>query len=215
MTGCCDENDASLAVLRERQCRMLWIVLGINAVMFCVEFGAGWLAGSTALLADSLDMLGDTLVYSLSLIVVARGDRWKAVSAAFKGVIMLAFGLLVLAEAAGKAYAGDPPVVGLMAGVGLLALVSNSFCLYLLTRHRDDDVNMRSSWVCSRNDLIANSGVLLAAGLVLLSGSRWPDVIIGVLIAGVFLRSAIGVLRQARRTYQDAGVDGISSAVSR
>lgn len=211
MTGCCNENDAALVVLRERQSRMLWTVLVINAVMFAVEFGAGWLAGSTALLADSLDMLGDTLVYSLSLIVVARGDRWKAVSAGFKGAIMVGFGLVVLAEAANKAYAGAPPVVGLMAGVGLLALTTNTFCLYLLTRHRDDDVNMRSSWVCSRNDLIANSGVLLAAGLVLLSGSRWPDVIIGVLIAAVFLRSAAGVLRQARQTYRQASVGGTSS----
>ncbi len=211
MTGCCNENDAALVALRERQSRMLWTVLAINAVMFVVEFGAGWLAGSTALLADSLDMLGDTLVYSLSLIVVARGDRWKAISAGFKGAIMVGFGLVVLAEAANKAYAGAPPVVGLMAGVGLLALTTNASCLYLLTRHRDDDVNMRSSWVCSRNDLIANSGVLLAAGLVLLTDSRWPDVVIGVLIAAVFLRSAAGVLRQSRQTYCQASGDGASS----
>ncbi|MES1945301.1 cation diffusion facilitator family transporter [Salinisphaera sp. PC39] len=205
MSACCDEDDAHIAELRERQTRMLWAVLAINASMFLVEFTAGWLAASNALMGDSLDMLGDTLVYGLSLFVVARSDRWKAVSAGFKGTIMLGFGLLVLGDAVAKAWSGDTPQYGIMAAVGLLALLANTLCLVLLTRHRGDDVNMRSAWVCSRNDLVANSGVLVAAALVAGTGSRWPDVIVGAAIAALFLRSAIGVLGQARLTLTGAG----------
>ncbi len=201
MAGCCDENDGHILAMRDRQARVLWVVLAINAVMFVIEFAAGWLAASTALLADSLDMLGDSLVYSLSLFVVAKSVRWKAISAGFKGMVMLGFGLLVLGQAVAKAIAGHAPQPGIMAVVGAAALAANIVCLVLLTRHRGDDVNMRSSWICSRNDLFANSGVLIAAALVALTGSLWPDVIVGVAIAALFLHSSVGVLRDARSTF--------------
>lgn len=177
---------------------MLWIVLAINAVMFLVEFTAGWLASSTALLGDSLDMLGDTLVYGLSLVAVARGSRWIGVSTTAKGVIMVAFGIVVLAEAAHKVVTGTVPHAPVMGAIGGLALAANITCLVLLTRHRGDDVNMRSSWICSRNDLLANAGVLLAAALVAVGAGIWPDVVVGILIAALFLRSAAGVLRDGR-----------------
>lgn len=212
MPTCCDENDSHIAVLRERQARMLWTVLAINAVMFVVEFTAGWLASSNALLGDSLDMLGDTLVYSLSLFVVARSTRWKAVSAAFKGTVMLGFGLLVLGDAVSKALFGSVPQPAAMAAVGTVALAANTFCLMLLTRHRNDDVNMSSAWICSRNDLIANSGVLAAAGLVVWSGSRWPDVIVGGAIATLFVYSSIGVLRDAWKSAAGAAERTASAA---
>ncbi|WP_043768218.1 cation diffusion facilitator family transporter [Algiphilus aromaticivorans] len=202
--NCCNENDPCLTALRERQTRMLWTVLAINAVMFVVEFTAGWLASSNALLGDSLDMLGDSLVYGLSLFVVARSTRWKAVSAGFKGTVMLGFGVLVLADAVHKALLGGAPQAGTMAAIGALALAANSVCLLLLTRHRSDDVNMRSAWVCSRNDLIANGGVLLGAALVAVSGSRWPDVVVGTVIAALFVYSATGVLRDSRRSFSAA-----------
>lgn len=202
--NCCNENDPCLTALRERQTRMLWTVLAINAVMFVVEFTAGWLASSNALLGDSLDMLGDSLVYGLSLFVVARSTRWKAVSAGFKGTVMLGFGMLVLADAVHKALLGGAPQAGTMAAIGALALAANSVCLLLLTRHRSDDVNMRSAWVCSRNDLIANGGVLLGAALVAVSGSRWPDVVVGTVIAALFVYSATGVLRDSRRSFSAA-----------
>ena len=201
MPGCCSENDAHLQHMRDRQSRMLWAVLAINTLMFVVEFTAGWLASSTALLADSLDMLGDSLVYGLSLFVVAKSLRWKAVSAGCKGVVMLGFGVLVLGEAVIKAMAGDTPQSGVMAVVALIALAANIVCLVLLTSHRGDDVNMRSSWICSRNDLFANASVLVAAVFVAWTQSVWPDVIVGALIAGLFLHSSIGVLRDARANY--------------
>ena len=207
MAGCCSEDDAHLQKMRESQKRVLWIVLALNAVMFVGEFTAGWIAGSTALLADSLDMLGDTLVYGLSLAVIAQGARAKAISAGFKGAIMLGFGLLVSVQLVFKLIYGLPPEATLMAGVGALALIGNIVCLILLTRHREDDVNMSSVWVCSRNDLFANSGVIVAAALVALTQSIWPDIIIGAAIAGLFIRSSIGVLRDARTAY-DASPSG-------
>jgi len=214
MADCCNENDAHLAALRERQARILWIVLILNAVMFVGEFTAGWLAHSTALLADSLDMLGDTLVYGLSLFVIGGSTRAKAGSAGFKGSIMLGFGLLVAVQAVIKAVHGIPPQSAIMASVGALALAGNIICLVLLTRHRGDDVNMSSAWICSRNDLIANSGVILAAGLVALTSSVWPDVAIGGLIAALFLRSSIGVLGDAFAAYRQSpgAVDGDANA---
>lgn len=210
--NCCDENDPGLAELRESQARMLWAVLAINAVMFVVEFTAGWLASSNALLGDSLDMLGDSLVYALSLFVVARSMRWKAISATFKGIVMLSLGLLVLVDAGVKAWSGTAPQYGVMAAIGLLALAANTVCLLLLTRHRGDDVNMRSAWICSRNDLIANTGVLIAAGLVAWSGSRWPDVIVGAAIASLFIRSAIGVLCQAYLSFREESAPGTTDS---
>ncbi|ROO28558.1 cation transporter [Salinisphaera orenii] len=205
MACCCNENDADIAALRRNQARVLWAVLALNAVMFVGEFTAGWLAQSTALLADSLDMLGDSLVYALSLFVIDRGGRAKAGAAGFKGSIMLAFGLIVAADVLYKAFHGAAPVSAIMAVAGTLALIGNVVCLILLTRHRGDDVNMGSAWICSRNDLIANSGVILAAGLVALTHSVWPDIIIGGVIAAVFLRSSIGVLADALAHWRQAG----------
>ena len=199
---CCNEDDCHLEELRTRQTNVLWVLLAINAVMFLAEFVAGWVGSSTALLGDSLDMLGDGIVYGFSLFVVARSVRWKAVSAGFKGGIMAVFGIAVLVEAVGKLAWGHAPQPGLMAAVGAVALAANSICLVLLTRHRGDDVNMRSAWVCSRNDLIANGSVLIAAALVFMLHSPWPDILVGAGIALLFLRSSLDVLQDARQTYR-------------
>src|SRR5699024_9168017 len=117
---------------------------------------------------------------------------WKATSAGVKGAVMMSFGVLVLAEAVHKALWGSTPEYALMIAIGLLALGANVACLILLTRHREDDVNMSSAWICSRNDLVANTGVVLAGVVVLATGSFWPDVIVGVVIAAVFVQSAVG-----------------------
>ncbi len=195
MDHCCHTNPDMLAALRERQKGVLQIVLAINAVMFMAEFIAGLLAHSTALLADSLDMLGDALVYGLSLYALHRSSRWRAGAALTKGVIMGVFGVGVVIEAVMKMMAGVVPEGSIMGVFGTLALVANVSCLVLLMRHRTDDLNMRSTWVCSRNDVIANSGVLLAAAGVAMTGAAWPDILIGLLIAGLFLSSAWDVMR--------------------
>jgi cation diffusion facilitator family transporter len=197
MSGCCSGSGCELEGLRTRQSSTLKIVLLLNALMFAVELTAGLLAGSTALLADSLDMLGDALVYGFSLYVVARSLRWKAAAALIKGLVMAAFGLFVVAQALYRATVPIPPQAETMGTVGLLALAVNGLCFALLWRHRGEDINMRSVWLCSRNDIAANIAVLGAAAAVAWSGSRWPDIVVGLLIASLFLHSAYSVLKDA------------------
>lgn len=197
MSNCCEDKSCEIAGMREQHSRVLWIVLAINASMFVVEGWAGLVAHSTSLLADALDMLGDALVYGFSLFVLARSARWQAGAALAKGGFMLLFGLGVLAEAGYKAFDPILPTTETMATIGALALAANLVCFFLLYRHRGDNLNMSSTWLCSRNDLIANVGVLLAAGGSYLLVSRWPDIFVGSIIAGLFLSSALKVLRQS------------------
>lgn len=197
MSDCCSDKGCELEALRGRQGSVLKIVLVINAVMFLAEGTAGLLAHSTALLADSLDMLGDALVYGFSLYVLSRGGRWQAVSALFKGAIMAVFGVFVLGEALYKVFFPVLPVAQAIGIVGVTALIANSVCLLLLWRHKSDDINMNSVWLCSRNDIIANSSVLVAGAGVWLTASGWPDIIVGLSIAALFLRSAIHVISRA------------------
>ncbi len=198
MTNCCEDKACEMTALREKHRRVLQIVLLINALMFMVESISGWKAHSTALIADSLDMLGDALVYGLSLYVLARSGREQAMVALIKGIFMLVFGLGVLAEAAYKVVYPVMPVVEVMGVVGALALMANLLCFFLLFTHRQDNVNMSSTWLCSRNDLFANVGVLFAAGLSYALASGWPDIIVGTLIATLFLSSAFRVVQQAK-----------------
>jgi cation diffusion facilitator family transporter len=199
MADCCEDKTCEITAMRESHGRVLWIVLFINAVMFLVEGGAGLLAHSTSLLADALDMFGDALVYGFSLFVLARSARWQAGAALAKGGFMLVFGLGVLGEAVYKMLHPIMPGVETMGLIGGLALVANLVCFFMLYKHRSDNLNMSSTWLCSRNDLIANLGVLLAAAGSYLLYSRWPDILVGVLIAIVFLHSAWSVIRQAVR----------------
>lgn len=199
MAGCCEDKGCEIAAMRTNHRRVLWIVLAINAAMFFVEGGAGLLAHSTSLLADALDMLGDALVYGLSLFLLAHSARQQAGAALAKGGFMLLFGLGVLGEAGYKALYPVMPGIETMGIVGGMALVANLACFLLLYRHRGDNLNMSSTWLCSRNDLLANVGVLLAAGGSYLLTSRWPDIFVGTIIAGLFLYSAVGVLRQSLR----------------
>jgi cation diffusion facilitator family transporter len=197
MDDCCEAKAGELDAIRSRHGRVLVAILAVNALMFIVEFGAGLVSGSSALLADSLDMLGDSLVYGFSLFVVHRSLTWKARAALLKGAIMTLFGVAVLFEVAFKLRTATLPGVPTMAAVGTLALATNALCFSLLWRHRADDINLRSTWLCSRNDLIANGAVLVAAVLVAWSGSGWPDIFVGLGIAILFLRTAAVVLRES------------------
>jgi cation diffusion facilitator family transporter len=173
---------------------VLVIVLVINAAMFFVEFGAGLVAGSAALMADATDMLADAFVFGLSLYAVARSDRWKAGVAAFKGALILVLGLGILVNVAVKIQSGVPPSSSLMLIFGGAALVANLVSVVLLWRFRAQDVNMASTYECSRNDVISNVGVLIAAGLVAGTSSPWPDIGIGLAMAAIVLRSSVRVL---------------------
>ena len=198
MADCCNDKACEIEALRDRQSSILKIVLAINAVMFLIELTAGLLAGSVSLIADSLDMLGDALVYGFSIYVIARGVRMKAKAALLKGGIMAAFGLFVFGQAVYKMVFPQVPVFEAIGAFGLLALAANSLCLLLLWRHRADDINMSSVWLCSRNDIIANVSVLCAAVGVWLTSSGWPDILVGLGLAALFLRSALFVLRGAQ-----------------
>lgn len=210
MDSCCENKAGELAQLRARQSRVLYIVLVINALMFLVEFSAGWIAGSTALLGDSLDMFGDASVYALTLFVLHRSVRARAGAALFKGGFMLLFSLVVIADAVRKMLLNEVPAADWMGAVGLLALLANGVCFAMLFAHRSDDLNMRSTWLCSRNDLLANGSVIVAAGLVALTGSLWPDVTVGLAIAILFLHSAWQVISEAWIEWRNAPTPSVS-----
>lgn len=205
MASCCNDKACDIDALRQRQSTTLKIVLATNLVMFAVELTTGLLASSISLIADSLDMLGDALVYGFSLFVVARSTRMKAISALLKGSIMAVFGVFVLGQALYKILVPQLPAFEVIGAIGLLALIANSVCLALLWRHRADDINMSSVWLCSRNDIVANVSVLFAAVGVWLTGSGWPDILIGLALALLFLRSALVVLQGAKTELDSRG----------
>jgi len=195
MADCCEDKACALEQLRERQSSTLKVVLAINAVMFLVVLAAGLYASSSALLADSLDNLGDALTYALSLYAVGRSERAKGLVSMFKGALILGAALFVMGQIGYKLLHPGVPLFETMGVVGALALAVNGTCLGLLWKHRAEDVNMASVWECSRNDIAGNAAVLLAAAAVWLVGSGWPDLLIGSLLALLFLRSAVRVFR--------------------
>jgi Co/Zn/Cd efflux system component len=197
MSDCCEDKACAIGALQERQGATLKAVLGINAVMFVVVLAAGLLAASTALLADSLDNLGDALTYGLSLYAVSRGARSKARVALFKGVLILGAGLFVLGQVIYRIMVPAVPVFEAMGAVSILALIANGTCLALLWKHRREDINMSSVWECSRNDIAANLAVMIAAAGVWLAQAGWPDLAVGFALACLFLRSAVRVLSGA------------------
>ena len=192
---CHDAPDAVAPALR----RVLWVALAVNAAMFLLEAGAGLAAGSVALLADAIDFFGDAANYGITLAVLALGAAWRARAAVFKAVSMLAFGAFVLGRAAWATAAGVAPEPVTMGVVGLLALAANVGVAFLLYAFRDGDANMRSVWLCTRNDAIGNVAVLLAAIGVFGTGTRWPDLAVAAVMAGLALAAGASVLRQARR----------------
>ena len=210
MTDCCEDKACAIDALRERQSSTLKTVLGINAVMFLVELVAGIISGSVALLSDSLDNLGDALTYGLSLYAVSRGPRSKAKVALFKGGLILAAGLFVLGQVAYKIVVPAVPAFETMGAISVLALIANGTCLALLWRHRQDDVNMSSVWECSRNDIASNIAVFAAAAGVWFTQSAWPDLLIGTVLACLFVMSAFRVLRNGLAELRNNAASAVS-----
>ena len=196
MSGCCD-NSCSLDRLHERQRGTLQIVLGINAVMFFVIAAAALYGKSTALLADSLDNLGDALTYAFSLYAVSRGTAVKAKVALFKGGLIFLAAVAVAAQVIYKLFVPSLPVFEIMGVFSLFGLAANSLCLFLLWRHRHEDINMSSVWECSRNDIATNLSVFVAAGAVWFTGSGWPDIVVALVLVWILIRSAIRVVSSA------------------
>ncbi len=203
MSGCSDSCGADLDKVSSAERHTLIVVLVLNAGMFLAEFSAGLVAGSTALLADSLDMLADALIYALGLFALGRAAHWRARAALASGLFQLALGTGVAVQAMARVFVDGLPDTATMGLFGILALAVNSVCFLLLLRFRHGDINLRATWVCSRNDMIGNLGVLLAAGLVIWFDSLWPDIIIGLMIALVVIRSALHIVAEARLELRD------------
>lgn len=196
-TGCGCSEGVSFDGLSPDYCKRLWAVIAINAAMFAVEMGGGVLAGSQALQADALDFLGDTLTYGLSLAVIGLSLRTRATAAIVKGVTLALMGLWVFGSTVWHALVLGIPRAEIMGLIGLLALASNLTSVLILLKYKDGDANVRSVWLCSRNDAIGNIAVVLAALGVWGTASGWPDVAVATILAGLFLQSATKILRQA------------------
>ncbi|MGC4366762.1 cation transporter [Hydrogenophaga sp. R2] len=208
MSAHCCEHDtpkAETIVNLVRYRRILWIALVINAAMFLVEIGAGVRAGSLSLLADAIDFAGDALNYGVSLAVLASALAWRARAAILKAVSMMGFGLYVLGAAVWSVWHDGVPQAMTMGAVALLALVANVAVAWMLYAFREGDANMRSVWLCSRNDAIGNVAVFMAALGVFGTGSAWPDLLVASLMAALALHGGWTVLRQARG---ELGEDG-------
>ena len=184
----------------ELERRTLIILLLINAFMFVTELVLGWIAQSTGLIADSLDMLADAAVYGISLYVVGKGALKQARSAQVSGTLQVILGFGVLFEVVRRVMLGSEPESSLIMAVGLVALLANLACLVLIAKHRDGGVHMRASWIFSTNDVIANLGVIISGALVAFFGSRYPDLIVGSVIALIVIRGGFTILKDAKKT---------------
>jgi Co/Zn/Cd efflux system component len=179
--------------------RVLWIALFANALMFVLELGGGLSSGSVSLLADAIDFFGDAGNYAISLAVLGMGVVARARAATFKAATMVLFGVGVLGRALWAAFSGTAPEPATMGVIGALALLTNVGVAVLLYAYREGDANMRSVWLCTRNDAIGNVAVLLAAVGVFGTGTRWPDLLVAAVMAGLALSAGLSVLRQARQ----------------
>jgi Co/Zn/Cd efflux system component len=210
---CTCNHDCSLDRLRERQRDTLRAVLAINAVMFFVIAAAALYGGSAALLSDSLDNLGDAFTYGLSLYAVSRGAIVKARVALFKGVLIFLGACVVAVQVGRRLIEPGVPLFEIMGVFSLIGLAANGLCLFLLWRHRHEDVNMGSVWECSRNDIAANLSVFVAAGAVWLTGTGWPDLAVATALAVLLMRSAWRVIGNAMAELRVASsrLDGMDS----
>jgi Co/Zn/Cd efflux system component len=203
--SCCSGGVPVFDGMNPRYKRVLWAVIAINGAMFLTEMAAGQLAGSQALKADALDFLGDTVTYGLSLAVIGASLRTRAGAALFKGLSLSAMGLWVFGSTLYHTFVLGVPSAGVMGVIGFLALAANLASVGLLMPYKDGDANVRSVWLCSRNDAIGNVAVMLAAFGVWGTATAWPDLIVAAIMAGVFLTSSAQILRQAWAEFREGG----------
>ncbi len=215
MAGCCGHEARFDGVSADYR-RRLWIVIALNAAMFAVEMGAGQLARSQALQADALDFLGDALTYGISLAVIGASLRVRSNAALVKAVSLLGMGLWVFGSTLWRVVHVQLPEAQIMGVVGVMALAANLASVALLLRYKDGDANVRSVWLCSRNDAIGNIAVMLAAMGVWGTATGWPDLIVAGIMAALFLSSAVQIIRQAlaERRSLTAGDHGAQPAPS-
>ena len=204
MSGCCGDNDKFDGVSDEYK-RRLWIVIALNATMFVVEMTAGHLAKSQALQADALDFFGDALTYGISLAVIGASIRVRTTAALAKGISLLSMGIWVFGSTVYRVFYVGVPEAEIMGVVAAMALATNLASVFLLVSYKDGDANVRSVWLCSRNDAIGNVAVMIAALGVWATASGWPDLIVAAIMASLFLSSSFQIIRQAlEERYQEA-----------
>ena len=204
MSGC----GCEIEIKDKSETRVLMILLLINGLMFFLEFGVGWWAQSTALIADAMDMLADAMVYGVGLYAVGKQVSAKIRAATISGWLQVGIGLLVLMDIARRFVFGSEPISALMMGMGLVALIANTICLILISKHRNGEVHMRASWIFSKNDVIANVGVMLAGALVAMTDSRVPDLVIGIVVALVVIRGGVHILKDAKSENESSSCCG-------
>ncbi len=192
--------ECKIEIKSKEESKVLIILLSINAVMFIAEFTLGWLGESTGLIADSLDMFADALVYGVGLYAVGKSLRIKANSAMLSGCLQMTLGTGVLLDIIRRTIMGSKPASVFMISFSLVALAANVICLMLLAKHRDGEVHMRATWIFTKNDVIANLGVITAGILVAYSSSAIPDLIIGCIISAIVIRGGIQIINEAKAT---------------
>ena len=195
--SCCDDACETGAVQTARYRKVLWIALAINLAMFFVEVVGGFSANSVSLMADAIDFFGDAANYAISLAVLSMSLFWRARAAMLKGLSMGAFGLFILTKALWSFKTGAIPEFYTMGIIGAIALAANASVAFMLYKYREGDANMRSVWLCSRNDAIGNVAVMLAAFGVFGSGSAWPDLLVAIIMATLGLWAAADILKRA------------------
>jgi Co/Zn/Cd efflux system component len=199
---CCSDGTRFEGLSAEYK-RRLWFVIAINASMFLVEMAAGSLAGSQALQADALDFLGDATTYGISLAVIGASIQIRARAAILKAISLTAMALWVLGSTAYRVVILGIPRAEVMGAIGILALAANAASVLILMRYKDGDANVRSVWLCSRNDAIGNVAVMIAALAVWSTATKWPDLLVAAIMAGLFLNSSIQILRQSFRELRE------------
>lgn len=202
MAACCGQDNGSFDGLSADYKRRLWIVILLNAAMFAVEMAMGHVARSQALQADALDFFGDALTYGISLAVIGASLKVRATAALAKGASLFLMGFWVLGSTFYRVVFMDVPQAAIMGSVGLLALTVNVASVLLLVRYKDGDANVRSVWLCSRNDAIGNVAVMIAALGVWGTTSAWPDIVVAAIMAGLFLTSAVQIVARAVREWR-------------
>ena len=204
MSGCCAHDTGTFEGVSPAYKRRLWAVIAINAAMFLVEMTAGQMAGSQALKADALDFFADAVTYGLSLAVIGAALKVRATAAMAKGLSLLAMGLWVAGSTLYAALVTGLPQAPVMGAIGFMALAANMASVLLLVAYKDGDANVRSVWLCSRNDAIGNVAVMVAALGIWGTATAWPDLAVAAIMAALFLTSAVQILRQARGEYAGA-----------
>ena len=206
MSGC----GCEVEIANREQSRVLVLLLAINGVMFVAEIFAGIVGDSTALIADSLDMLADASVYAIGLYAVGRSLLIKAKAAHISGIFQVALGLGVLLDIVRRFFVGSEPESLIMMAVGIVALFANMLCLVLIYKHRQGEVHMRASWIFSKNDVIANLGIIGGGLLVSFTGSSYPDLIIGIIISAIVIRGGVNIIKDAKREKENHFHDNVN-----